>query len=117
MMGDEAYHATSAVDYRSNKEYRMAATIYIADVNEQNVDSIMSNYTQAYPPQDQDMLLGWSARHWKKNDPSRKLPTPADTHVLKKQTKSTEPHQGRYTELYACMIGGPKYSTQDALNT
>ena len=30
----------------------MAATIYIADVNEQNVDSIMSDYTQAYPPQD-----------------------------------------------------------------
>jgi hypothetical protein len=34
-------HATSVADYRMNKEFRMAATIYIADVNESNVDSIM----------------------------------------------------------------------------
>jgi hypothetical protein len=35
-------HATSVADYRMNKEFRMAATIYIADVNENNVDNIMS---------------------------------------------------------------------------
>ena len=34
-------HATSVADYRMNKEFRMAATVYIADVNEGNVDSIM----------------------------------------------------------------------------
>jgi hypothetical protein len=35
-------HATSAVDYRVNKEFRMAATVYIADVNEDNVENIMN---------------------------------------------------------------------------
>jgi hypothetical protein len=35
-------HATSAVDYRMNKEFRMAATVYIADVNEDNAQSIMN---------------------------------------------------------------------------
>jgi hypothetical protein len=34
-------HATSPVDYRMNNELRMSATIYIADVSEENVDSIM----------------------------------------------------------------------------
>jgi hypothetical protein len=34
-------HATSVADYRMNKEFRMAATVYIADVKEGNVDSIM----------------------------------------------------------------------------
>ena len=87
----------------------MVATIYIANVNEQNVDSIMNDYTQAYPPQDRDMLLIWSARHWKKEDPSRKLPECAETHVLKKRTKSTEHKQGRCTELYAS-LEGQKYT-------
>lgn len=30
MMGDDALHASSAVDYRSRKEMRMAATVYVA---------------------------------------------------------------------------------------
>jgi hypothetical protein len=34
-------HATSVADYRMNKEFRMAATVYIADVNEGNVHNIM----------------------------------------------------------------------------
>ena len=42
MLGDDAYHATSAVDYRMNKEFRMAATIYIADINDDNADSVMN---------------------------------------------------------------------------
>jgi hypothetical protein len=82
MMGDDAFHATSSVDYRPSKEMRLAATVYIADVNEQNVDRIMQEYTQAYPPQDRELLLGWAGRHWKPGDPSRKLPEPPKDHVL-----------------------------------
>ena len=44
-------HATSAVDYRRNKEMRMAATVCVADLNERNVENIMDHYTQAIPPE------------------------------------------------------------------
>jgi hypothetical protein len=30
MMGDDALHASSAVDYRVQKEMRLAATVYVA---------------------------------------------------------------------------------------
>ncbi|GKY95843.1 hypothetical protein MPSEU_000544900 [Mayamaea pseudoterrestris] len=82
MMGDDALHASSAVDYRVQKEMRLAATIYVADVNEANVNEIMSQYTQAYPPNDRDLLLSWAGTHWKKDDPSAHLPTPRKGHVL-----------------------------------
>ena len=39
-------HATSAVDYRLTKEMRMAATVYVADISEDNIDAILSDYTQ-----------------------------------------------------------------------
>jgi hypothetical protein len=82
MMGDDAYHATSACDYRKNKEMRLAATVYIADVNDANAEYILNHYTQAYPPPDIDLLKNWTARHWKKGDPSRKLPKPLSDHIM-----------------------------------
>jgi hypothetical protein len=41
MLGDSAYHATSPVNYRRTKEYRLSATIFVADVTEDILDSIM----------------------------------------------------------------------------
>jgi hypothetical protein len=84
MMGDDAYHATSSVDYRLSKEMRLAATVYIADVNEQNVERIMEEYTQAFPPQDAKLLMSWSGRHWKPGDPTKKLPEPSKDHILRR---------------------------------
>lgn len=60
----------------------MAATVYIADVNEINADNIMKQYTQAFPPNDRELLLSWAGRHWKPNDPAAKLPQPEKGHVL-----------------------------------
>jgi hypothetical protein len=75
MMGDNAFHATSAADYRTSREMRMAATIYIADINEENIDSIMDHHTQHYPPSDQPLvLLDMAGTHWKADDPSIRLP-------------------------------------------
>jgi hypothetical protein len=89
MMGDGAVHATSAVDYRTTKEMRMAATVYIADVNDENVDSILNHYTQAYPPGDDvELLMSWKGRHWKRGDPSRKLPKPTPEHVLSRPAET-----------------------------
>lgn len=84
MMGDDAMHASSATDYRTNKEMRLAATIYLAEVTEENADYIMQQYTQAFPPQDRDLLLSWSGRHWRRDDPTKKLPDPVPNHIMVK---------------------------------
>lgn len=68
---------------------RLAATIYIADVTEENVDNILKQYTQAYPPDDRDLLLSWSGRHWKKDDPSVTLPKPGPGHILVASNKAS----------------------------
>jgi hypothetical protein len=90
MMGDDAYHATSAVDYRVQKEMRMAATVYIGDINEDNIDNILSDYTQHYPPKDRpDLLLEMAGTHWHRDDPSARLPEPF---VGDFETDSLEPY-------------------------
>lgn len=77
MMGDDAHHATSAADYRLDKEMRMAATVYIADINEGNIDAILKDYTQHYPPQDRpDLLLSMAGQHWHRKNPKARLPKP-----------------------------------------
>jgi SET domain len=82
LMGDDAVHATSACDYRYRKEMRMAATVYVADVNEVNAENIIRHFTQAYPPRDIDLLKSWIGHHWKKDDISRHLPEPSPNHIL-----------------------------------
>jgi hypothetical protein len=82
MMGDNAVHATSACDYRYSKEMRMAATVYVADVNELNAENILNHYTQAYPPRDVELLKSWIGRHWKRDDPTKKLPKPSRDHII-----------------------------------
>jgi SET domain len=83
LMGDDAVHGTSACDYRKNHEMRIAATVYVADMNDLNAASIMKHYTQAYPPSgDIDLLKSWKGRHWKKGDHTRKLPKPSPDHLL-----------------------------------
>jgi hypothetical protein len=42
MIGDSAIHATSGADYRPNKEFRYAASIYVCDIGEDNVDAVSS---------------------------------------------------------------------------
>ena len=75
LVGDDAYHATSAADYRVNKEMRMVASIYVADITEDNIEALMSDYTQHYPPSDRPgILLDMAGIHWRPNDPSMKLP-------------------------------------------
>jgi hypothetical protein len=79
-------HATSAIDYRMSKEFRLAATVYVADINEENVDAIMNHYTQPYPPKNRDTLLGWAGTHWKKDDPTASLPKLGSDHVLRRNS-------------------------------
>ena len=37
-MGDDAHHATSAVDYQDIRQMRMAATVYVAHIGEDKED-------------------------------------------------------------------------------
>jgi hypothetical protein len=75
MLGNSAYHATSAVDYRTQRQFQLAATIYIADISSENIDAIMKHYTQEYPPYDDSKaLLELSASHWSSSDPTVRLP-------------------------------------------
>jgi hypothetical protein len=106
MMGDDAVHATSACDYRHQREMRMAATVYVADVNDTNAEDVMKFYTQAYPPRDLDLLKSWIARHWKRGDPSRKLPKPASDHIL---VRDNDTSSGNYNlwNIYVNPIDAP----------
>jgi len=65
MLGDDADHATSAVDYIESGRMRVMATIYLADISAANVDAVMEHYTQNYPPLDTSYLLTQQGKHWK----------------------------------------------------
>ena len=54
LIGDDVHHATSECDYRDKPgTMRFAATIYIADINADNTETIaLSTLTQAFPPPD-----------------------------------------------------------------
>ena len=82
MVGDGTVHATSAIDYRAqHDQMRIMASVYVADINYTNADWLAEEVTQVYPP-DGKTLLDWAGRHWRKNDPSVKLPKPKDGHIL-----------------------------------
>lgn len=75
VVGDNAYHGTAAANYLGMGQMQMAATVCIADVNADNVNGILADYTQAYPPKNATMLLSKAGLHWKRDDPSKRLPT------------------------------------------
>jgi hypothetical protein len=59
MIGDDVNHATSECDYRDEPgKMRFAATIYIADINRDNTQTIAwSTLTQAFPPPDPNWVF------------------------------------------------------------
>jgi hypothetical protein len=90
MMGDDTFHATTPVDYRLTKEFRLSATIYVAQVDESNVDAIINEYTRIYPPPDRDLLLSWAGKYCKRDDPTVALPKPGPNHILLAGGESAE---------------------------
>ncbi|KAL7566907.1 hypothetical protein ACA910_008632 [Epithemia clementina (nom. ined.)] len=82
LVGDEVYHATSAVAYDDDdakEEIRMAATVYVADISETNILAAMDEYVtyaNHYPPPSRpELLLRSAGAHWQRRDPSKKLPS------------------------------------------
>jgi hypothetical protein len=48
MIGDNAIHATSGADYRPNREFRYACSIYVSEVDETNVDGVIASYISKF---------------------------------------------------------------------
>ncbi|KAL7543208.1 hypothetical protein ACHAXR_012506 [Thalassiosira sp. AJA248-18] len=66
MMGDDAMHGTEACDYREKKGMRLAATVYIADINDLNAKKIAKQtLTQIFPLPDAKWLKAQAGRHWR----------------------------------------------------
>jgi hypothetical protein len=108
MMGDGAIHATSACDYRYRREMRMAATVYVADVNDVNAVNVMNHYTQAYPPRDLDLLKSWIARHWKRGDPNKRLPKPPLDHILVRDNSDSSSDMWKASPSRGRILSSPR---------
>ena len=65
-VGDDTRHAAGDCDYRESGGVRLMATLYIADVTENNVENIVQHYTDPFPPADEEFLLKWKGLHWNK---------------------------------------------------
>ena len=90
LLGDDGVHATSSIDYRDIRQMRMAATVYVADLGEENIDPIMEFYTQKYPPKDRSLLLNSAGAHWNPQNPRAKLPKPNATFLALQTLRELE---------------------------
>lgn len=73
-VGDDTKHNTGNIDYRSTRGMLVMATIYVADINEDNVFSILKDFTDSFPPNDEQYFLKQRGRHWNKEG-SAQLPS------------------------------------------
>lgn len=121
-VGDNTRHAAGNCDYRENGEVRLMATLYLADINENNVKSIVKHYTDPFPPATVDYLLKWRGLHWKK-DGSAQLPRDWLSHTrtdLSLMPGPTEPGElallqfadGTPVDPYAFRVAFPDSLTQ-----
>jgi hypothetical protein len=80
VLGGESYHGTGECNYRKNKDFRLSFAIYIADINEDNVELIALDSTSLWPTEgDRDWFWAQQGRVWSrdglrslKNDKGRK---------------------------------------------
>lgn len=63
-VGDETRHAAGDCDFRDSGGKRVMVTIYLADIDKQNVEYIIEHYTDPYPPAEEVYLLSRSGTHW-----------------------------------------------------
>ncbi len=69
LVGDRALHGTREVDHRPQNEIRVVLSIYLADINESNVDKVSSDETAIFPVPHEatDWLWTQRGRHWQKD--------------------------------------------------
>jgi hypothetical protein len=66
LLGMDTWHATADCDYRKNQNFRVFVSIYIADVNEDNVGLLSEDGTALFPvPGQQSWLMAQQGRLWR----------------------------------------------------
>jgi hypothetical protein len=65
-LGDHTRHTTGDIDYRESGGMLVAASIYLADINEDNVGNLIKDFTDPFPPLDKQYLLKQRGIHWNK---------------------------------------------------
>lgn len=105
-VGDDTKHAAGDCDYRDSGGVRFMATIYLAEINEDNVDNIVKHYTDPFPPADSDYLLKWRGLHWNK-DGSVHLPRDWRSHTLTDENLLPGPNETGQLSLLQFADGTP----------
>lgn len=83
LMGDDVMHVTSATNGKSKSGVRLMASIFIADINESNVDKL--EFSQPYPPKDRKSLLSKAGEHWKLDNSSN-----SDVNIIENEDMNKE---------------------------
>lgn len=74
LLGAGSLHGTGECDYRANKDVRLSVAIYVADVNDENLDIVASDSTSLWPTQgDTHWFKSQEGRLWLRGDPIRSL--------------------------------------------
>jgi hypothetical protein len=72
-IGDYTRHTTGNFDYQDSDPIIVLATIYVAQISEENVESILLDFSDPFPPKDGEYFLKMKGRHWN-NERSTHLP-------------------------------------------
>ena len=91
LLGDDGFHGTAHVDYRDTGKMRLSVSVYMADVNKDNLDKIIWDPEDAdpkYPDKDrmEQFFLDRAGDDWKKGDPSKHLPTKEQTTLFAEES-------------------------------
>mmetsp|Transcript_28062 Transcript_28062/g.61570 ORF Transcript_28062/g.61570 Transcript_28062/m.61570 type:complete len:286 (-) Transcript_28062:57-914(-) len=79
LLGDDALHATGIVNYE--RDYRLALSVYVADICQDNKEALKASYTQLYRPNGGN-LVQLAGAHWCRDNQDARLPVADDNHVL-----------------------------------
>ena len=67
VLGAISPHGTGKANYRPERQFRMAVSTYIADINEDTAEYLDED-TASFPPSYMPYYLSQMERHWKRND-------------------------------------------------
>ena len=68
LVGDRTRHGTKECDHRPRREVRITCTVYLADVNKDNLEAIAGDDTSVFPPtNDAEWMWSQRGRHWNRN--------------------------------------------------
>ena len=68
LVGDKALHGTRECNHRSEGNIRMVMSIYLADIDEDNIQQVSTDDTAIFPiPGEDEWLWAQKGRHWRKD--------------------------------------------------